>query len=199
MHFNFIECRMGSTVNLGDYQSAKAEVCIRADLEPGEDVFQAFGALRDLVAASLGEALHEAKPEPVKTAPAKPATRTRKAKQANEPAAPEPAPAAAPAAPAETPKLADTADGMSVGGLDKEPTPEPAASDIDNLLGAEPEKTVTREELQAVLVRLHKIGGKAALIAVLGAVKAASLSQIPDDKLPEAYELAVEKMAELSN
>ena len=46
MQINKLTVKVGTTINLGDYQSVKAEIEIGADLDPREDDGEAFNTLR---------------------------------------------------------------------------------------------------------------------------------------------------------
>jgi hypothetical protein len=62
VQINKLEVRVGTTINLGDYQSVKAEILIGADLEPREDDSEAFNALRKKATVCVLELLRDNHP-----------------------------------------------------------------------------------------------------------------------------------------
>ena len=203
MQINRIECRLGATVNAGDFQSIKAEVMAQADIERNEDPIEAYQKLAEFVRSSLVAGANAAHPDAVRNMLTHDA-RLTEAAEGNKKAATtgkgkakaEPKKAAEPA------KLADTAGGMNVGGLDKEAELEqpaaPAEDDLDALLGDAPAEVVTKEQLHEALVKLNKAGGKTAVLEVLKTFGVANLSQIPEGRFGEALKLANEKSAAIA-
>ena len=200
MQINRIECRLGATVNAGDFQSIKAEVMAQADIERNEDPIKAYAELAEFVRSSLVNGANAAHPDAVRNMLTHDARLSEAADGNKKAAAPKGKAAtkkAEPKATDDTPKMADTADGMKVGNLDKETELDtaPAASEdnLDDLLGDAPVEPVTKEQLHEGLVKLNKKGGKGAVLEVLKTFGVANLSQIPEAKYGEALKLATEK------
>lgn len=198
MQITRIECRLGATVNAGDFQSIKSEVMAQADIDRNEDPIAAYTELAEFVRAALVNGANVAHPDKVRLMLTSDARLAEAAegnkKPGRKPKAAEPAPA-----PAQEPaKLADTT-GMDIGGLNKEPGVAAAAddlSDLDDLLGTGTTvEAVTKEDVQAAMVKLNKKAGKAGVLHVLKQVGATNLSNIPEAKWPEALKLSNELAA----
>lgn len=206
MQITRIECRLGATVNAGDFQSIKAEVMAQADIERNEDPLDAYSKLAQFVQSSLIAGANSAHPDAVRNMLTHDA-RLSEAAEGNKKAATG-AKGKAETKKAETKKtaepakLADTAGGMEVGGLDKEDelqtAAKPAEDNLDDLLGDGPAEAATKEDVHAALVKLNKKGGKSAVLEVLKTFGVANLSQIPEAKYGEAKVLAEKKTAAIA-
>lgn len=203
MQINRIEVELGATVNTGDFQSIKSAIRLTADIDRGEDPMEAHGKLIAFAKEALVNAARDSHPDAVRkliahdrrdneaiagnvaaaeTAKAKPGRKAKATEQAATPATP----------PAETPKLADTPEGMSIGGLDKEPQPGTAVveddlSDLDDLVNGVAEtveEPVTKEQCQAAMVALSKASkSKAAVVQLLSKFGVGNLTMLPETKL----------------
>lgn len=201
MQINRIEVELGATVNTGDFQSIKSAIRLTADIDRGEDPMEAHGKLIAFAKEALVNAARDSHPDAVRKLIAHDvrdnqaiagnvaAAETTKGKPGRKPKAAEQA-AAPVTPPAETPKLADTPEGMSIGGLDKEPgaaVVEDDLSDLDDLVNGVAEtveEPVTKEQCQAAMVALSKASkSKAAVVQLLSKFGVGNLTMLPETKL----------------
>lgn len=205
-----IAVEAGFTLNAGDFQSVKATIAMKADVQRGVDVNEATEELRGLVMSHLLATAAQAHPDAARKlmasgagqkalaapeTPAETAKRTRRTKE--QIAADEAAKAKA------NGKLADSdpdnkllADedsqlggGEELGGADEQLGGE------DDLLGGEEVVEVTRETLTQKLRDVLKAKGQATLTQLFKKVGASDLKSTPTAKYQELYALAGKALA----
>lgn len=206
-----IAVEAGFTLNAGDFQSVKATIAMKADVQRGMDVNEATEELRGLVMSHLLATATQAHPDAARKlmasgagqkalaapeTPAETAKRTRRTKE--QIAADEAAKAKA------NGKLADSdpdnkllADEDSqLGGGEELGGADGALGEEDDLLGgAEEVVEVTRETLTQKLRDVLKAKGQATLTQLFKKVGASDLKSTPTAKYQELYALAGKALA----
>lgn len=205
-----IAVEAGFTLNAGDYQSVKATIAMKADVQRGVDVNEATEELRGLVMSHLLATAAQAHPDAARKlmasgagqkalaapeTPAETAKRTRRTKE--QIAADEAAKAKA------NGKLADSdpdnkllADEDSqLGGDELGNVGDEQLGGDDDLLGGEEVVEVTRETLTQKLRDVLKAKGQATLTQLFKKVGASDLKSTPTAKYQELYALAGKALA----
>lgn len=217
MDITSIAVEAGFTMQAGDYQSVKATIAMKAELARGEDADVATAELKKRIMSHLIDTAAQAHPDAarklMKTAiaapktdtpaapPADAAKRTRRTKE--QIAADEAAAAKSKSSKPDTGLLADTEDGLGIGGLDKESELGSGLDDggladdglgaEDDLLGdglGEEKVEVTIELLREKMREASKAKGPAILSTLFRKIGVADLRSTPTTKYEELYALA---------
>jgi len=207
-----IAVEAGFTLNAGDFQSVKATIAMKADVQRGMDVNEATEELRGLVMSHLLATATQAHPDAARKlmasgagqkalaapeTPAETAKRTRRTKE--QIAADEAAKAKANGKLADSDpdnKLLADEDSQLGGGEELGGADGGALGEEDDLLGgAEEVVEVTRETLTQKLRDVLKAKGQATLTQLFKKVGASDLKSTPTAKYQELYALAGKALA----
>lgn len=226
MDITSIAVEAGFTMQAGDYQSVKATIAMKAELARGEDADAATAELKKRIMSHLIDTAAQAHPDAARklmagvkpqtaiaapkteTPAAPPADAAKRTRRTKEQIAADEAAAKSKSSKPDTGLLADTEEGLGIGGLDKEAELGGGLEDSsladdglgaggpgseDDLLGdglGEEKVEVTIELLREKMREASKTKGPAILSTLFRKIGVADLRSTPTTKYEELYALA---------